>query len=74
MSLELTLLISFVGLIFLSALGDSETGLKAQFQNNKPALAIRMEKNMTIGRCFQVARNAATVPCQNTIWQAGASN
>ena len=73
MSLELTLLISLVGMIFLSTLGDSETGFKAQFQNNKPALAIRMEKNMTIGRCFQVAKNASTTPCENTLWRAASS-
>lgn len=74
MSLELTLLISFVGMIFISFLGNSENGLKAQFQNNKPALAIRMEKNMTIGKCFQVAKNAGSVPCDGTLWQGPSSN
>ena len=74
MSLELTLLISFVGMIFISALGDSESGLKAQFENNKPALAIRMEKNMTTGKCFQVPKNAGTPPCDNTIWQEASSD
>ena len=74
MSLELTLLIALVGMVFISALGDSNTGLKAQFQNNKPALAIRMEKNMTTGRCFQVAKNAGTAPCNSTIWQGPSSN
>lgn len=74
MSLQLTLLISFVGMIFISALGNPDSGLQAQFRDNKPALAIRMEKNMTIGRCFQVDTNASSTPCQSTLWRAPAAN
>lgn len=71
MTLELTLLMALIGIMFVSALGDSEDGLLAQFRDNKPALAIRMEKQMTVGRCFEIQRGGGQ-PCQGRLWRAAA--
>ena len=72
MTLEFTLLMAFIGVLFVSAIGDSETGLLAQFNDNKPALAIRMEKQMTIGKCFEVPTGGGQ-PCSGRLWQGPAA-
>jgi len=72
MTLEFTLLMAFIGTLFVSAIGDSETGLLAQFNDNKPALAIRMEKQMTVGKCLEVSQGGGT-PCLGRLWQGPAA-
>ena len=67
MTLEFTLLLTMVAAIFLGAIGDNDNGLLAQFRDNKPALAIRMEKQMTVGKCFEIAEGGGT-PCQGRLW------
>jgi hypothetical protein len=62
---------TFMAAIFLSAMGDSDNGLVAQFRDNKPALAIRMEKQMTVGRCFEIQKGGGT-PCQGRLWRGPA--
>ena len=69
MTLEFTLLMAFIGILFISALGNEESGLLAQFNDNKPALAIRMERQMTVGKCFEVQVGGGT-PCGGRLWQA----
>ncbi len=70
MTLELVLLISFVGLIITSAM-MGENGLTAQFRNSGPMLAIRMEKRMTTGKCFHVPVGGGK-PCNHMLFN-GAS-
>jgi len=71
MALELVLLMSFVGSLFISTFGNSETGLRAQFDNSAPILAGRMERKMASGRCFQVPKGGGD-PCSGIIF-TGAS-
>ena len=66
MSLELTLLIAFVGLVTIRAiLGDS--GPISAFKKAGPRLGARIEVQMTTGRCFSVPRGASSIPCQSVI-------
>ena len=74
MTLELTLLMTMMAVIFLSVLGDDDSGLLAQFRDNKPALAIRMEREMTVGRCFEINRGGSGSPCQVRLWRAGSTS
>jgi hypothetical protein len=68
MSLELTVLIAFIGLVTLSAImGDS--GPIAAFRNAGPSLGARVEIEMTTGRCFSVARGAPGACTSVTTWQ-----
>ena len=72
MTLELVLLISFVGLIVVSSFtGDS--GLTAQFTDSGPMLAARMERRMATARCFQVSIGGSE-PCSTTTLFVGASS
>ncbi len=66
MALELVLLISFVGLVIVSAM-MGENGLTAQFYNSGPMLAIRMEKRMATGKCFHVPKGGG-VPCKHMLF------
>lgn len=68
MSLELTLLIAFIGLITIQVmLGDR--GPIGAFKNAGPALGARIEVQMTTGRCFSVPETGV-IPCQSVIeWE-----
>lgn len=69
MSLELTLLIAFVGLITMNVLlGDS--GPIGAFRKAGPSLGARMEVEMTTGRCFSTPKGAAGQACNTVIlWE-----
>lgn len=71
MTLELVLLISFVGLVVVSSF-TGESGLTAQFADSGPILAARMERRMTTGRCFQLPVGGGE-PCSGTVLFVGAS-
>lgn len=68
MSLELTVLIAFIGLVTLRAmLGDS--GPIGAFKNAGPSLGARVEVEMTTGRCFSVPKGSGN-PCRSVIpWE-----
>ncbi len=68
MSLELTVLIAFIGLVLIrSMIGDS--GPIGAFKNAGPSLGARVEVEMTTGRCFSTASGGAG-PCTSpTTWQ-----
>lgn len=67
MSLELTMLIAFIGLLTIRAMvGDG--GPITAFKNAGPSLGARVEVQMTTGRCFAVPKGGS--PCSSTIiWQ-----
>ncbi|MGH1468904.1 MAG: hypothetical protein ACRBBP_08515 [Bdellovibrionales bacterium] len=69
MALELVLLISFVGLTIVSAMGG-DSGLTAQFRESGPMLAARMEKRMATGRCFQTPVGGGSGPCSTIIFES----
>lgn len=72
MALELVLLVSFVGMTFVSTFGNSETGLKAQFDDSAPILAARMERKMASGRCLQVSPGGSQ-PCDSILFESGST-
>lgn len=74
MTLELTLLMTFVGMIFVSTIGDRNTGLNAQFRSSAPALALRMEKRMTTGKCFQLEEKGKGQVCRTTLWNGAVAH
>lgn len=64
MSLELTVLLAFVGLITIRVMAGSEGPIGA-FQRSGPSLGARIEVQMTTGRCFTVPAQGS--PCRNPI-------
>ncbi len=64
MSLELTVLLAFVGLITIRVMAGSDGPIGA-FKESGPSLAARVEVQMTTGRCFTVP--ASGTPCANPI-------
>ena len=67
MSLELTLLVAFIGLVTMNImLGDS--GPIGAFKNAGPSLGARMEVEMTAGRCFSTPQNG-TACTQVLTWK-----
>lgn len=67
MSLELTVLLAFVGLITIRVMAGGDGPIGA-FNRAGPSLGARVEVRMTTGRCFAVPHGGS--PCQNTIvWQ-----
>jgi len=72
MTLEFTLLMALIGVMFVSALGDNEDGLLAQFRDNKPALALRMERQMTVGKCYEIQEGGGQ-PCNGSLWNTAAA-
>lgn len=74
MTLELILLISFVGMGLTSTLMDSDKGIMAQFRDSGPILAARMERKMATGVCFSVQKGGVGPgPCQSGILYESAS-
>ncbi len=69
MSLELTILIAFIGLVTIRAMvGDS--GPISAFRNAGPSLGARVEVEMTTGRCFSVPRGGGGGACRTaTAWE-----
>lgn len=64
MSLELTLLVAFIGLVTMNVmLGDS--GPIGAFRNAGPSLGARMEIEMSAGRCFSTTSNGT--PCEQVL-------
>lgn len=68
MSLELTILIAFIGLVTIRAMvGDS--GPIGAFRNSGSSLGARMEVEMTTGRCFSVPQGGGSA-CSSVIpWE-----
>ncbi len=67
MSLELTVLIAFIGLVTMRAmLGDA--GPIAAFKNAGPSLGARIEVEMTTGRCFSVPKGSPGACTQVLTW------
>lgn len=67
MSLELTLLLAFIGLLTISAMVGPNGPIGA-FRNAAPSLGARVEVQMTTGRCFAVDRSGRA--CQDVIaWE-----
>lgn len=69
MTLELTLLISLIGLVVLRAFSGPQGPVNTMV-NFGPRLGARIEKSMVTGRCFQVAPNGASEPCTTMLWQS----
>ncbi len=68
MSLELTVLIAFIGLVTIRAMvGDS--GPIGAFRSSGSSLGARMEVEMTTGRCFSVPRGGASACTSVITWQ-----
>lgn len=57
MSLELTVLIAFIGLLTMTALLGNN-GPRAAFINAGPSLGARLEVDMTTGRCFSLPKGS----------------
>lgn len=72
MTLELTLLLSIFGLAIMSTVGNPETGIKGQFSKSAPYLAGRMERNMAVGRCFNIPVGGTDQICDEGFLFSGA--
>ncbi len=72
MTLELILLISFVGMGITSTM-SGDNGLTAQFRDSGPMLAARMERKMATGVCFEVPLGGGAGPCNSGILFESAS-
>lgn len=58
MSLELTMLVAFIGLVTMRLmLGDA--GPIGAFKNAGPSLGARMEVEMSAGRCFSTTQGGS---------------
>lgn len=67
MSLELVVLLAFVGLITIRVMAGGDGPIGA-FNRAGPSLGARVEVQMTTGRCFAVPHGGKA--CANTItWQ-----
>lgn len=64
MSLELTLLLTIFGVIFVS-FATGEDGIGSQFDKGAPFLAGRMERDMTTGRCFHIPTGGGSACASN---------
>ncbi len=73
MTLELTLLISLVGLVIVSAFTGSN-GPARIFSDDGGKLGARIEQKMTTGRCFQTPVNGTVPPCANILWSNAVPN
>ena len=68
MSLELTILIAFIGLVTINAMvGDN--GPIGAYKNSGPSLGARLEVEMTTGRCFSVPRGGGSACSSVTTWE-----
>lgn len=68
MSLELTMLIAFIGLVTIRAMiGDS--GPIGAFRNSSSSLGARMEVEMTTGRCFSLPRGGGSACSAVQRWE-----
>ncbi len=68
MSLELTVLIAFIGLVTISAM-IGESGPISAFRNAGPSLGARVEVEMTTGRCFSIPRGGGGACNTVTTWE-----
>lgn len=73
MTLELTLLISLVGLVIMSAFTGSD-GPARIFSDDGGKLGARIERKMTTGRCFQTPKTGAAAVCDNFLWESATPN
>lgn len=64
MSLELTVLLAFVGLLTIRVMAGGD-GPRGAFERAGPSLGARVEVQMTTGRCFAVPKQ--TSPCNEAV-------
>lgn len=68
MSLELVVLIAFIGVVTIGTM-VGKNGPIAAFKNAGPSLGARIEVQMTTGRCFSVPQNQLGACRSVTTWE-----